>query len=127
MKAKQMFEFNDLKSEFTGQPNPNKDIGSSIINSAIKGKIARKEFEKKKDAVKKIQTLYRGNKVRQHLATDKDFQNEIARKIKSYGSASSEYHTRGEDSQEVNDEFSDIIKLKRTGLQNYKKNTWNTT
>jgi len=126
MKAKQMFEFNDLKSEFTGQPNPNQDIGSSIINRAIKGKIARKELEKKKeekksDAVKKIQTLYRGNKVRQHLATDKDFQNKIAMKIKDYGTAASEYHTRGKDSQEVNDEFSDIIKLKRTGLQNYKK------
>lgn len=42
-------------------------------------------------------------------------------KIKDYGTAASEYHTRGKDSQEVNDEFSDIMKLKRTGLQNYRK------
>ena len=40
-----MFEYSDLKSELTGQPNPNKDIAGSIITKAIKSKIARKEFK----------------------------------------------------------------------------------
>ena len=40
-----MFEYNDLKSELTGQPNPNKDIAGSILTKAIKSKIARKEFK----------------------------------------------------------------------------------
>ena len=49
MKAKEHFEYNDIKSEFTGQPNPNKDIASSMINRAIKSKLAIKELENKRE------------------------------------------------------------------------------
>jgi hypothetical protein len=45
-----VFEFNDLKTQMTGQPNPHKDIASSIINEAIKNKKARKEVKEIKDA-----------------------------------------------------------------------------
>ena len=86
MKTKQLFEFNHTKSEYTGQPNPNKEIGGSIINSTIRAKLARKELEKRKEenkaeAVKNIQTGYRGNRIRKQLSHDRDFQNNIAKKI----------------------------------------------
>ena len=63
----------------TGKPNPNQEIGSSMINRAIKAKIARKELENKKaekksEAAKTIQTIYRGSKTRNTLSNDKDFQ-----------------------------------------------------
>jgi hypothetical protein len=51
-KTKHIFEYNDLKTEMTGQPNPNQNIGSSMINRAIKGKMARKELENKKEEKK---------------------------------------------------------------------------
>ena len=38
--AKELFELNDLKSHFTTQPNPNKDIARSIIGESIKRKAA---------------------------------------------------------------------------------------
>jgi hypothetical protein len=38
--AKELFELNDLKSHFTAQPNPNKDIARSIIGESIKRKAA---------------------------------------------------------------------------------------
>ncbi len=44
-KPKQLFEYNDLKTELTQQPNPNKDIAGSMITKAIKSKIARKDFK----------------------------------------------------------------------------------
>ena len=44
-KPKQRFEYNDLKTEFTGKPNPNKEIASSILSSAVKSKHARKELK----------------------------------------------------------------------------------
>jgi hypothetical protein len=47
-KIKDIFESNDLKTEMTNQPNPNKAIASSIINRAIKSNIARKELTEKK-------------------------------------------------------------------------------
>ena len=77
-KPKQLFEYNDLKTELTGQPNPNNEIGSSMINRAIKAKIARNELENKKQtkktetAVKKIQAIYKGTKTRQHLNNNID-------------------------------------------------------
>ena len=70
----------------TNQPNPNKDIASSIIGAAIKRKAASeiiKDTRVKRNPVKTIQALYRGNKERNKLANDKDFQNKIDLKIKS--------------------------------------------
>jgi len=125
-KPKQLFEYNDLKTDLTGQPNPNKEIGSSMINRAIKAKIARNELENKKQtkktetAVKKIQSIYRGTKTRQHLNNSIDFQDKIDKRIKQYSNAASEYHTRGSDKQNINDEFSDVMKQLKKGLQNYK-------
>ena len=40
-----MFEYNDLKSELTGQPNPNKDIARSIIGESIKRKAAAEKVK----------------------------------------------------------------------------------
>jgi hypothetical protein len=48
-KNKDIFEYNDLKTEITNQPNPNKMIASSIINRAIKSNIARQELTNKID------------------------------------------------------------------------------
>jgi len=39
-KPKKLFEYNDLKTELTGQPNPNKDIARSIIGKSIIRKAA---------------------------------------------------------------------------------------
>ena len=39
-KSKKLFEYNDLKTELTGQPNPNKDIARSIIGKSIIRKAA---------------------------------------------------------------------------------------
>ena len=127
-KPKQLFEYNDLKTELTGQPNPNKEIGSSMINRAIKSKLARKELEqnkkelenKKQTAAAKIQGLSRGIKTRNILSNDPDFKNKIEMKIKKYGDAASEYKTRGADKPNINSEFSDVMKNMRKGLQNYK-------
>jgi hypothetical protein len=125
-KPKHLFEYNNLKTELTGKPNPNQEIGSSMINRAIKAKIARKELENKKaekksvEAAKTIQSIYRGSKTRNTLANDKDFQYKIDMKIKRYGNEASEFKTRGADSKKVNNEFSDIMKNMRTGLQKYK-------
>jgi hypothetical protein len=43
-KIKDIFEYNDLKTEITNQPNPNKGIASGILSSAIKSRKARKEL-----------------------------------------------------------------------------------
>jgi hypothetical protein len=43
--VKETFEFNKIKSQFTDQPNPNKDIAKSILTDAIKAKKARKEMQ----------------------------------------------------------------------------------
>jgi hypothetical protein len=131
-KPKQLFEYNDLKTELTGQPNPNNEIASGILKSAIKSRKARKELVDKKmnesikqqllgEAASKIQGLARGVKTRNKLNTDADFQSKIDMKIKKYGDAASEYSTRGKDPSKVNKEFSDIMKTMRTGLQTYKK------
>jgi hypothetical protein len=125
-KPKQLFEYNDLKTELTGQPNPNNEIGSSMINRAIKAKIARNELENKKQtkktetAVKKIQAIYKGTKTRQHLNNNIDFQDKIDKRIKQYSNAASEYHTRGKHDKDINEELRDILKMNRKGLQNYK-------
>ena len=125
-KPKQLFEYNDLKTELTGQPNPNNEIGSSMINRAIKAKIARNELENKKQtkktetAVKKIQAIYKGTKTRQHLNNNIDFQDKIDKRIKQYSNAASEYHTRGKHDKDINEELRDILKMNRTGLKNYK-------
>ena len=44
-KIKDIFEYNDLKTEITNQPNPNKEIASGILSSAIKSRKARKDFK----------------------------------------------------------------------------------
>jgi hypothetical protein len=120
-KVKDIFEYNDLKSEMTSQPNPNKNIAGSIIGAAIKRKAASQIVKNiKEKPIKTIQAIYRGNKERNKLANDKDFQNKIDMKIKKYGDAASEYKTRGADAPDINKEFSDIMKTMRTGLQKYK-------
>jgi len=120
-KVKDIFEYNDLKSEMTSQPNPNKTIAGSIIGAAIKRKSASQIVKNiKEKPIKTIQAIYRGNKERNKLANDKDFQNRIDMKIKKYGDAASEYKTRGADAPDINKEFSDIMKTMRTGLQKYK-------
>ena len=43
-KPKQLFEYNDLKTEITNQPNPNKEIASGIIQRIAKSKLAQKEL-----------------------------------------------------------------------------------
>jgi hypothetical protein len=83
--AKELFELNDLKSHFTLQPNPNKEIATSIIGEAIKRKAAAQRVKNiKEKPIKTIQAIYRGNKVRNVLAYDKTFQNKIDMKIKKY-------------------------------------------
>ena len=47
-KPKHVFEYNTLKSGITGQPDPNPKIASSMINRAIKSKLARKELKQNK-------------------------------------------------------------------------------
>ncbi len=47
-KSKHVFEYNDLKTELTGQPNTNPKIAGSIINRAIKSNLARKELNSNK-------------------------------------------------------------------------------
>ena len=122
LNAKELFELNDLKSHFTAQPNPNKDIARSIIGESIKRKAAYEKVKKniKEKPIKTIQAIYRGNKIRNKLANDQDFQNKIDMKIKKYGDAASDYKTRGADAQDINKEFSDVMKTMRTGLQKYK-------
>ena len=66
-KIKDIFEYNDLKTEMTKQPNPNKAIASSIINRAIKSNIARKELTDKK----LINQLKTKNSVKKHLTNYK--------------------------------------------------------
>jgi hypothetical protein len=56
-------------------------------------------------AAKKIQSIYRGTKTRQHLNNNIDFQDKIDKRIKQYSNAASEYRTRGADKQNINDEF----------------------
>ena len=126
-KTKHIFEYNDLKTEMTGQPNPNQNIGSSMINRAIKGKMARKELENKKEekkvdaAAKKIQANYKGTKTRQLLNNNIDFQDKINAKIKKYSNDASEYNTRGKYDTSINEDLRDMLKMNRTGLQNFKK------
>jgi hypothetical protein len=101
--------------------NKEKDNASSIIKAAIKRKAASQIVKNiKEKPIKTIQAIYRGNKERNKLANDKDFQNRIDMKIKKYGDAASEYKTRGADAPDINEEFSDIMKTMRTGLKNYK-------
>jgi hypothetical protein len=132
-KPKHVFEYNTLKSGITGQPDPNPKIASSMINRAIKSKLARKELKQNKRdaediiieksikhaAAAKIQGLSRGIKTRNKLSNDTDFKNKIELKIKKYGDAASEYKTRGADKPNINSEFSDVMKNMRKGLQNY--------
>jgi hypothetical protein len=49
LKAKELFELNDLKSHFTAQPNTNPNIAGIMITKAIKNKIARKDFKNAKE------------------------------------------------------------------------------
>ena len=50
-KPKYIFEYNTLKSGLTGQPNTNPEIASSILNRAMKSKLARNKVENKKNEV----------------------------------------------------------------------------
>ena len=76
--------------------------------------------QQQQQAAAKIQAVQRGIKTRNTLNTNPDFQNKIDMQIKKYGDAASEYYTRGKDSQKVNEEFSNIMKTMRKGLQSYK-------
>ncbi len=40
-------------------------------------------------------------------------------KIKKYGDAASEYKTRGKYDKDINNKLKDILKMNRTGLQQY--------
>jgi hypothetical protein len=63
LNAKELFELNDLKSHFTAQPNPNKDIARSIIGESIKRKAASEKVKNiKEKPIKTIQAIYRGIK-----------------------------------------------------------------
>ena len=112
--------------------NKAKDLEGKIVNiqSAMRGKIARnkaadvyiekQQQQQQQQAAAKIQAVQRGIKTRNTLNTNPDFQNKIDMQIKKYGDAASEYYTRGKDSQKVNEEFSNIMKTMRKGLQSYK-------
>jgi predicted HNH restriction endonuclease len=112
--------------------NKAKDLEEKIVNiqSAIRGKIARNKAadvyidaslkQQQQQAAAKIQAVQRGIKTRNKLNTNSDFQNKIDMQIKKYGDAASEYSTRGKDSRKVNEEFSNIMKTMRKGLQSYK-------
>ena len=68
-KPKQLFEYNDLKTEVTGQPNPNPEIASGIIQRIAKSKLAQNELVDKKikqqkqreDAFEQIKQLQKEN------------------------------------------------------------------
>jgi len=75
-KVKDIFEYNDLKSEMTSQPNPNKDIASSIINDAIKNKKARKEVKEIKDAGSLLTKAIKNKIARTNFKEAKDNFNE---------------------------------------------------
>jgi hypothetical protein len=58
-KVKDIFEYNDLKSEMTNQPNPNKNIAASILGAAIKRKTASQIVKNiKEKPIKTIQAIY---------------------------------------------------------------------
>ena len=62
LNAKELFELNDLKSNFTLQPNPNKEIATSIIGEAIKRKAAAQIVKNiKEKPIKTIQAINRAN------------------------------------------------------------------
>ncbi len=89
--------------------------------------MARKELENKKqekkvDAAKKIQANYNGIKTRQLLNNNIDFQDKINAKTKKYSNDASEYNTRGKYETSINEDLRDMLKMNRTGLQNFKKN-----
>jgi hypothetical protein len=48
LNVQESFELNDLKSNFTAQPNPNKEIASGIIKRIAKSKVAQEELVNKK-------------------------------------------------------------------------------
>ena len=75
-KVKDILEYNDLKSEMTSQPNPNKDIASSIINDAIKNKKARKEVKEIKDAGSLLTKAIKNKIARTNFKEAKDNFNE---------------------------------------------------
>jgi hypothetical protein len=75
-KVKDIFEYNDLKSEMTSQPNLNKDIASSIINDAIKNKKARKEVKEIKDAGSLLTKAIKNKIARTNFKEAKDNFNE---------------------------------------------------
>ena len=57
-KIKDIFEYNDLKTEITNQPNPNKEIASGIIKRIAKSKVAQNKLvDTKIDASIKKQSL----------------------------------------------------------------------
>ena len=87
-KIKDIFEYNDLKTEMTNQPNPNKEIASSIINRAIKSNIARKELTEKKidqsiknqkqreEASHKLQAIMKNKLTKQYKEAKKELKAE---------------------------------------------------
>jgi hypothetical protein len=80
-KPKHIFEYNDMRTEITGQPNPNKDIAKSILGDAIKRKAASEKVKKIKTevAATKIQSLARGVKTRQNLLIEESVKKEKQR------------------------------------------------
>ncbi len=118
-KLKDVFEFNDLKTQMTGQPNPNEEIGSSIINRALKGKIARNKFKEAKENFnpevyqeKKIK--HAGSVITKAIKSNiarKDFQEKVREKRKEYtriiGSktASQEAKDKARERYKINDKL----------------------
>jgi hypothetical protein len=95
-------------------------IQSAIRNKNATKAVTDKYIAKQYNAASKIQGLSRGIKTRNALANDIDFQDKIEMKIKKYGDAASEYKTRGKYDKDINNELKDILKINRTGLQQYK-------
>jgi hypothetical protein len=83
-KPKQLFEYNDLKTELTQQPNPNKDIAKSIIGESIKRKAAAvkvkeikmeemgKQQKQREDASHRIQAFMKNKLTKQFKEAKKE-------------------------------------------------------
>ena len=80
IKPKQLFEYNDLKTEVTGQPNPNKEIASGILKRIAKSKLAQNELVDKKikqqkqreDAFERIRAASKRKLTKQYVDATKE-------------------------------------------------------
>ena len=83
-KIKDIFEYNDLKTEITNQPNPNKGIASGIIQRIAKSKVAQnklvdtkiddsiKQQKKREDAFERIKAASKRKLTKQYVDAKKD-------------------------------------------------------